>query len=139
MPDYNKAKIYCIKSSQTEEVYYGSTCCSLKKRFNNHMWDYRSNSKNYITSKYILQYEDAYIELIEEFPCNNRQELNLREGFYIQNNSCVNKRIAGRTHKEITKDYHDTHKEEAKAYRDANKDKIKAYRRAYYLSHKPSA
>ena len=89
MPDYSKAKIYCIRSSQTEEVYYGSTCQPLNIRFSHH----KSNLNQNITSKQILQYEDAHIELIEEFPCNNKAELNIRERYYIENNICVNKRL----------------------------------------------
>ena len=39
----------------------------------------------------IIQYEDAYIELFELHPCNNKQELEKKEGEYIRNMECVNK------------------------------------------------
>ena len=133
MPDYSKAKIYCIRSSQTSEVYYGSTCQSLKERFQGHKDD--SKVRN-LSSKQLLQYEDAYIELIEEFPCNNMAELHVRERYHIENNSCVNKYIPGRTRKEVVKIYNDTHKVEHKMYREAHKDEIKERDKAYYEANK---
>jgi hypothetical protein len=136
MPDYSQAKIYCIKSSQTSEVYYGSTCKSLAKRFTVHKSDYKTN----ITSKKILQYTDAYIELVEEFPCNNKQELCIRERFYIENNPCVNLRIPGRTRKENQTLYSNKNKEARKAYNKAyyetNKDNIRAYQEIYREANK---
>lgn len=67
--DYNDAKIYKITSSQTNEIYIGSTCQTLNKRFSKHF------SENDSTSKKITQYEDCKIELIENFPCKNDNEL----------------------------------------------------------------
>jgi hypothetical protein len=39
----------------------------------------------------------AKSELVEDFPCDNKEQLRQREGWYIQNNPCVNKRVAGRS------------------------------------------
>jgi hypothetical protein len=133
MTDYSNAKIYCIKSSQTEEVYYGSTCQALNDRFRNHRIDFKNNVN--ITSKQILQYEDAYIELVEEFPCNSKDELYIRERYYIENNLCVNKCIPGRTKKDSDKAYYEVNKEKIiernKAHYQANKQKKKEYDKAY--------
>jgi hypothetical protein len=118
MPDYSKGKIYCIKSYQTDKVYYGSTCEDLNIRFNGHKCD--SNIKT-LTSSQILQYTDAYIELVEEFPCNTKAELHNRERYYIENNPCVNKNIPGRTDKE---------------YYEANKEKRKEYLKLWYLANR---
>jgi len=131
MPDYSKAKIYCIKSSKTEEVYYGSTCQTLSKRFNSHKY-----SINDTTSKQILQYQDAYIELIEDFPCNSRAELSVRERYYIENNLCVNKFIPGRTRKGYYEDNMEKIKAYTKAHYEANKDKIKQYKQQYRANKK---
>jgi len=119
MPDYSKGKIYCLKSSQTDEVYYGSTCLPLNIRFNGHKT--QSKTIKTLTSSQILQYTDAYIELVEEFPCNSRVELSIREKYYIENNPCVNKNIPGRTDKE---------------YVEANKEKIREYKKLWYLANK---
>ena len=55
-------------------------------------------SVNYIFDKF--GFENCKIELVENFPCNSKEELTKREGFYIQSNDCVNKHIAGRTKEE---------------------------------------
>ena len=101
--DYQNGKIYCIRSNQTDDVYYGSTTQPLYKRLSSHknkfkMW--KTQNHHFITSFEILKYDDAYIELVENFPCNSIEELHKREGEIIRANECVNKRIAGRNKKE---------------------------------------
>lgn len=120
MPDYSQAKIYCIKSPKTSEVYYGSTCCSLKHRLGQH------GSNNNTTSKRITQYGDAYIELVEEFPCADKLELHIRERFYIENNPCINKQTPGRTRQEIIDNDNEKRKALKKAWYVANRDRILA-------------
>ena len=107
--DYSKGKIYAIKSYQTEYIYIGSTTQLLSSRLGKHRGDYRDNKG---TSKNILQYEDYYIVLIENYPCNNKEELEKRERYYIEQNIkiCVNVRLPTRKQKE---------------YKEANKDKIR--------------
>jgi hypothetical protein len=103
-----KGYIYIIRSHQTTDVYYGST----KQRLSQRMTEHRSQYKRYINGEvsyfrsvnHILKYNDAYIELIEEIEYKNKQELIAREGFFIRNNSCINKEIAGRTQKEWCND-----------------------------------
>ena len=68
-------------------------------------------------------YKDAYIELIEDFPCNSKKELNRREGQHIRNNDCVNKNIAGRTKKEWNLDNKDETNRKRREYRAAKKSK----------------
>lgn len=88
---YQQGKIYAIRSYQTDEIYIGSTCDSLAKRLFGHR-----NKINKCTSIQIVQYPDHYIELIELYPCNNRMELNKREGEIIRNHgNAINKNIPG--------------------------------------------
>ena len=75
-------------------------------------------SKSYFSSYEILKFGDAYIELIEKFPCKDRMELCKREGYYIRKLDCVNKRIAGRSKKENNK-----------LYQINNRDRIRAYKK----------
>ena len=63
MPDYQKAKIYAIKSHQTEMIYIGSTTQTLSQRIAKHKQNYIKNGTT--SSKEILKYEDYYIELID--------------------------------------------------------------------------
>ena len=104
---YQKGKIYMITDVAYQERYYGSTIEPLTKRMIHHKHkffhlDYEDKpffrSVNYIFDKF--GFENCKIELVENFPCNSKEELTKREGFYIQSNDCVNKHIAGRTKEE---------------------------------------
>jgi len=96
----NKAdgKIYKIISDSTDKIYIGSTTKKkLSERLSQHRKDYRKwlkNPKKYdrITSFEILKYCDCRIVLIENYPCNNKDELRQREEFYRKEyiNNCVN-------------------------------------------------
>jgi len=84
---------------------------------------YLEGKGNNVSSYEVLQHGDAFIELLEEFPCANRVQLCKREGELIRATDCVNKNVAGRTRKQ----YRDDHKVGIKQYRKDNKDKIKQY------------
>ena len=119
MVNYQNGKIYKIYSYQTDDVYYGSTTQILCKRMATHRAE-EKRGKGASSSKEILKFDDAMIELVESFPCDGKEELHKREGWYIKNNDCVNKRIAGRTGKE----YREDNKVAIKQWREDNKDKI---------------
>jgi hypothetical protein len=106
MPDYQKGKIYKLWSPQGNEIYIGSTVNSLAKRLSQHK-SYRD-----CNSKYLFEnYNDVRIELIEEYPCDNKIQLNKKEGEHIRNNTCLNRCIPGRTKKEREKKYRENNKE----------------------------
>ena len=100
MPNYQNGKIYAIRSFQTEKKYIGSTTQLLCQRLREH-----KNCKK-TTSQQILQYDDYYIELIENYACNSKEELQKREGELIRENKelCVNIVIPQRTNKEYVAD-----------------------------------
>jgi len=100
MPDYQKAKIYRIISPSKNLVYYGSTVQTLSQRLTDHLKKKKYNKGGQYTSYLVLDCEDYKIELVEEYPCNNKEQLFKKEGEYIKANDCVNKYIAGRTDKE---------------------------------------
>ena len=148
---YTNGKIYSIRSYQTDMIYIGSTCQLLSQRLAKH----RNNYKQYLLGKYhyvssykLLEYDDYYIELIEEYPCDNKSLLNRREGEIIrQTENCINKVVPGRTDKEyrtdnkekilnINKQYRENNKDKIfncnKQYRENNKDKIKEHRTQPY-------
>ena len=129
MPDYKNGKIYKLWSLQSEddcEIYYGSTCDELRKRKNKH----KSNKD--CSSKILFEkYDDVRIEIIEDYPCDSKAELNKREGYHIRENKCLNKRISGRTEKEYKKEYYENNKEQLteyhKEWREKNKEKQREY------------
>ena len=103
---YHSAKIYKIYCDENDEVYYGSTTQRLNYRLNQHK-SFKYVSRNIMKNTY-------HIELVENYPCQNKTELQLRERYYIENYKCVNICIPTRTKKE----YEMTHREE-------NKDRAK--------------
>ena len=109
MPNYQNGKIYTIRSHLTDEIYIGSTANSLSKKLNNHISDckrWKAGKVPYKTSYKIIQFGDAYIELLENYACANKNELNRRQGELIRaTENCVNKYIQGRTMKQYYQDH----------------------------------
>ena len=131
---YDNGKIYTIRSHMTDKYYIGSSCLPLHKRLYHHKQHYNKwldNKHNYITSYEILKYDDVYIELLEEFKCNNKMELLKREGELIieHKNNIVNIIIPNRYKKEQNQENYkknrDERLEKQKQYYIDNKDKIK--------------
>jgi hypothetical protein len=128
MPNYQNGKIYSIRShSRPDLVYVGSTTQPLSKRFGEH----KTPNSKIKSSKQITDLGDAYIELIENYSCNSKEELLKREGEIIRSMDCVNKAIAGRTPKEWREDNIETIKEKIKQYHQDNADKIKEQTKQY--------
>lgn len=94
--------------------------------------------------------DNCKIELIENYPCKNKEELLKREGHYISSIECVNRCQAGRTPKEYKliynqqnqdkiknglKEWYERNKEERKhiyqKYRDEHKEQQKLYMKQY--------
>jgi hypothetical protein len=145
---YQRGKIYTIRSHLTEQIYIGSTCePTLAKRMSGHRGSFKQFQQTGDlpkSSHIIIQFGDAYIELLENFSCNTRDELHRREGHHIRNNNCVNKVIAGRTHQEYiidnsvrikaySKQYRIDNHEFNKQYRIDNAESIKVKKKQYYL------
>jgi Uri superfamily endonuclease len=144
MPDYQKSKIYKIYSPSKNIIYIGSTIQSLSQRLGEHLSKYKAynkdNTKNYIRSFLVLECEDYKIELLEEYACNNKQQLLKKEGEYIRNIECCNKIIVGRTPTEYKREHRINNKEfyndYMKQYRKNNADKMREYDRQRYLQKK---
>ena len=124
---YQFGKIYKIISNHGDKVYIGSTClprlCTrlAKHKSNYNCWKNGTSGK---TTSYDLfdEYgtENCQIILLETHPCSSKDELKLRERFFIESLNCVNKNIPGRTMKE----YYQENKDKIKEYRDENKNVI---------------
>ena len=127
MPDYSNGKIYKLWCPDNELIYIGSTIQPLHVRLGGHKRN--AKAKNSCSSKLLFQASnEVKIELIEEYPCNNKMELTKKEGEHIRLNKCVNRVIPGRTPKEYYQDY----KEERKEYFKKNEEKIKEYKKEWY-------
>ena len=127
--DYKNGKIYKITSDSTDNIYIGSTCQPLYKRIGEHRRNYKKfqNGKfNKITSFELIELGDAIITLIEDCPCERKEQLHARERYHIELNKdiCVNKVIPTRTHKEWTIDNKDKILLQKKEYRETNRQVI---------------
>jgi len=133
---YANGKIYSIRSHQTNEIYIGSTITTLSRRLTSHRGDLKKKNdgkSTNCTSFKLLAYSDYYIELIEAYPCANKNELERREGQIIrETDNCVNKFIAGRTQSE----YYQDNKEALKQNRIDNIEHFKAKDKLYYENNK---
>jgi hypothetical protein len=123
MPNYQKGKIYKLFSPSKGLVYYGSTTERLSTRLAKHIYTYKNQDKynGKRDACVIIECDDYKIELVKDFPCNNKQQLAREEGIYIRNNPCINKFIAGRTASEYRADNADKIKEYYKKYKEAKK------------------
>ena len=105
MPNYSNAKIYKIVPCdplEASDVYIGSTTRPLSERMAQHRSQYQTCSSRILFKKYGI--DNLKIELIECFPCDNKDELNKREGDHIRSVKCINKNIPGRTSKQYYQD-----------------------------------
>ena len=130
--NYNNGKIYKVINPQNEIIYIGSTAQEqLCDRFKNHK--HKGNGNKII--------------LLENYPCNCKQELikreqelieqfdnllNIRNAFksveYHKEYRENNKKILSEKHKKYYENHKDKIKEKHKKYYENNQDKIKLYR-----------
>ena len=101
MGDYNKGKIYQIKNTIDDDVYVGSTIAPLSRRMVKHKYSAKQQT-HYPLYQKMNEYgfDKFFMELIEEYPCNNKEELRAREGHYIRERATLNHLVAGRTIKQ---------------------------------------
>ena len=127
--DYKNSKVYKIWSPNGDKIYVGSTTkIMLCQRMTAHRYKYRlwKETGKADTTSYILfdEYglENCFIELLEAKECNSKDELHALEGKYMRELQCVNKCIAGRTHKEYYEENKDILKKNKKTYYEQTKD-----------------
>ena len=95
---YLNAKIYKITDTGNNECYIGSTIKQLNTRMAGHRYKFiiykKDNTKTYYSSfGLFIAYgvENCKIQLIENYPCDNLEQLLARESYHINNtDDCVN-------------------------------------------------
>jgi hypothetical protein len=149
MVNYQNGKIYAIKSNLGDKLYVGSTTKKyLSARLSEHRKDFKAwknGGKGISSRELFIEYgiENCYIELIELFPCNTKDELKMRENHYIRSLVCVNKYLAIITQedrKAYFADYYQEHKEKIKQYqveyREENKEEILRKKAEYHIKNR---
>ena len=156
MPDYSKASIYKIVCNITGNIYIGSTCQPLHKRLSQHLIEFKSGK--YLSSSEIIENGNYSIILVEQYPCQNRNQLLRKEREYIDTLECVNKQTPFvtveemkkrlKTHYENNKEHIKKYKKEwcinnkeklkekSKEYRQINKEELSLKKKQYYEAHK---
>ena len=108
--NYSTSKVYKIISNCGDMVYIGSTTKPyLSARLAQHKTCY-NRYKNGVGTKYAsFELFDTYgadnceIILLETCPCSNKDELKLKERYYIELLSCVNKCIPCESNRDLIK------------------------------------
>jgi len=124
MVNYQNGKIYKILCDETGLTYYGSTTQRLSDRLSGHKRKKENVGKNVCMTKVMT---NPKIYLVEDYPCDRKEQLLMRERFYIENNECCNKLIPLRTRKEYYLDNKEVIDKKKKEYTKKNKDKKKEY------------
>lgn len=147
MPDYANGKIYRLVCNETGEQYIGSTTTSLTRRLQSH----RNRNGGECRSKAIIDRGNYEIVLIEDYPCETKQQLEIRERHFIETMPCVNKYLPTRTpveyyqaNKEAKREYRkqyyqankEVYREKKKQYREANKEVCREYDKQYREANK---
>jgi hypothetical protein len=136
--NYQLGKIYKIECYVTGLIYIGSTCEPiLARRLAGHVSNYKcylNGNTNYVTSFKVLEYFNYDIILIEDYPCNSKDQLHARERFWTLQLDCVNKNKNQGLIAELggTSEYKKNYRQENlelmhqkdKLYRENNKEKI---------------
>ena len=143
--DYSTGKIYKIISSTSNYVYIGSTTNTLSTRFSLHKSQYKSGKNKNLSMIFDNNnIDNCYIELIKNYPCSCRNELEREEGIEIRkiNNDtstkeiCLNYNIAGRTQKEYNQDNKEKINKIRKQWYENNKETINEKQKQYYEDNK---
>jgi hypothetical protein len=140
MNKYQDGKIYRIIGG--DKVYVGSTTHTINERYSKHKSCYNSFQKGNYGKCMAFDIFDEFgvdacsIELVEDYPCSSKRDLEERERHWIQTLECVNKVVPTRTDKEYYQDNRDARLESTKQYRDSHKDELQKYQKEYRDSHK---
>lgn len=131
MSDFSKGKVYRIVCNITGKQYVGSTIQSLSKRKESHKRNHirwvnegRPEKRLQYTSVYVLDGGNYSIVLIENYPCNSKDELKARERHYIETLDCVNKQTPTRTRDEYRMEERDRINEGKRNHYHQNKEEI---------------
>jgi len=128
--DFSKGKIYKITNDYNNDIYVGSTCDTLGRRFSRHKSDSKKEKyKHYKLYKLMneIGFERFRIQLIINYPCEDIYQLTQKEGEYIRLLGTLNQRVEGRTQKEYKQ------KPEYKKYKKQydQQPKVKQYHQKY--------
>ena len=148
MVNYQLGKIYKIICRITGEVYVGSTC---EKTLARRLAIHRSACSRFLekqqgskfSSFQIIQRGDYYIDLLENYPCNNSDELRKKEREWYDSTICINDKRPYLYKEEMRAErliYDEVNKEaiqeKHRKYKAEHRDHINEFKRANYHKNK---
>jgi hypothetical protein len=143
---YERSKIYKLACNDGH-YYYGSTIADLRSR----LWGHKDSSKTMTSRVYThinsIGWDNVKIELVEEFSCENRTQLRMKENTYICSSKndplCLNTLPAFASDEEKHQrniEYYEKNKdtilERNRKYCETHKDTIAEIRKEYYEKNK---
>jgi hypothetical protein len=132
MPNYQKGKIYKIVDNTNDNIYIGSTCEKLIRRLQKHKASYKcylnpNVKQGHMRSFDIIKNGDFNIILLEECPCENKEQLLAREQYWKDKMKCVNHNNPIHNHKKYQQEWRDNNREhynqKSREWGDKNKQK----------------
>lgn len=139
---YEKSKVYKLQHDDGH-FYIGSTINELRVRYKQHKNYAKSFPNRKVYSHINNEWDNVKIILIEEFVCDNREQIRRKENEYlkkeIDNPLCLNLLLAcfdeeNRTEyvKNYNKEYRKNNAEYFKAYSEKNRDVANEKSKIYY-------
>jgi group I intron endonuclease len=133
MVNYANSKIYRIVNDVDDFEYVGSTTQPLSKRLVGHKQDAKKHPESRVY-KHLnnIGWENVNIILIEEYSCENREQLERRERYFIEERTFIlNFIIPTRTNKEWREDNAEIITEKKKIYYKDNAEIITEKKKIY--------
>ena len=120
-------------------TYVGSTCQTLAQRMTQHRTDMKNRQRQHLKLYQAMNEigkDNFYIELVENYPCQVRDELHKKEGATIREcQSKLNSSISGRDAREYYHENKQSRLDYQKQYQQKNKNQIKERKHRYYKTH----
>ena len=126
MTDYAAGKIYAVRCADDPDLcYVGSTVRPLTRRMDCHRSAAKRNARSDLGAEMRrCGPQRFYIELLEDYPCGSREELERKEGEWAQQIATLNKRTPGQTRPEWKAANHEEDLRKHREYNEANRAKI---------------
>jgi len=138
-PNYQNGKVYCVRcdTENDDVVYVGSTVRPLSERMAEHRKSIKQRPHYKLYQLFArVGVEHFYIELLNNFPCENVEQLHAEEGRLIRLHNTMengaNGNVAGRTSKVYFEEHKDHLLECAKQYRETHKEAISNGKKEWY-------
>ena len=134
-------KIYKLTTNNTDDIYIGSTTKCIEERLRQHIKDYNTyinGFKSYYLSSYnVVRHDDVKTELLYDGMFNSRAEMLEMEGEFIRTTPhCINKEIAGRSHKQYLEEHKEQIETKRKEYYQKNRESILEKKKEYGIKNR---